>query len=70
MDKRVITNEELVEDKELNIRPSLLDEYIGQKEVKENINIFINFIKFSLKLVFFISFSSFTKTPPLNINKE
>jgi len=45
MDKRVITNEELVEDKELNIRPSLLDEYIGQKEVKENINIFIKAAK-------------------------
>ena len=45
MDNRVITNEELVEDKELNIRPSLLDEYIGQKEVKENINIFIKAAK-------------------------
>ena len=45
MDKRVITNEELIEDKELNIRPSLLDEYIGQSEVKENINIFIKAAK-------------------------
>ena len=45
MDKRVITNEELVEDRDLNIRPSLLEEYIGQKEVKENINIFIKAAK-------------------------
>ena len=45
MDERVVTNEELLEDKELNIRPSLLDEYIGQSEVKENINIFIKAAK-------------------------
>ena len=45
MDERVITSEELIEDKELNIRPSLLDEYIGQSEVKENINIFIKAAK-------------------------
>jgi len=45
MDERIITNEELNEDRELNIRPSLLDEYIGQSEVKENINIFIKAAK-------------------------
>ena len=45
MDERIITNEELSEDRELNIRPSLLDEYIGQSEVKENISIFIKAAK-------------------------
>lgn len=45
MDERVVTNEELIEDRELNIRPSLLDEYIGQSEVKENISIFIKAAK-------------------------
>ena len=45
MDERIITNEELNEDRELNIRPSLLEEYIGQSEVKENINIFIKAAK-------------------------
>ena len=41
MDKRIVTNEELKEDKNLNIRPETLEEYIGQSEVKENIKIFI-----------------------------
>lgn len=41
MDKRIITSEELTEDKNLNIRPETLEEYIGQTEVKENIKIFI-----------------------------
>ncbi len=41
MDKRIVTNEELKEDKNLNIRPEKLEEYIGQSEVKENIKIFI-----------------------------
>ena len=41
MDKRIVTTEELIEDKNLNIRPETLEEYIGQSEVKENIKIFI-----------------------------
>lgn len=45
MDERIITNVELTEDKELNIRPALLEEYIGQSEVKENISIFIKAAK-------------------------
>lgn len=45
MDERIITNEELTEDKDMNIRPSLLQEYIGQSEVKENISIFIKAAK-------------------------
>ncbi len=45
MDERIITNNELDEDRELNIRPSLLEEYIGQGEVKENISIFIKAAK-------------------------
>ena len=38
---RILTNEFLDEDNIGNIRPETLDEYIGQSEVKENINVFI-----------------------------
>jgi len=39
---RIITEEELVEDSfEKNIRPDSLTEYVGQSEVKENLEIFI-----------------------------
>lgn len=41
MDDRIITSEEREEDKILNIRPSSLDEYIGQSEIKENLRVFI-----------------------------
>ena len=42
MDKRIITSDMLDEDSdELTIRPKSLDEYIGQTDVKENMNIFI-----------------------------
>ncbi len=45
MDERVITNFELDEDKELSIRPSSLDEYVGQSEIKENLSVFIKSAK-------------------------
>lgn len=46
MDERVITNHELVEDNfEKTIRPDSIDEYIGQTDVKENLNIFIKAAK-------------------------
>ncbi len=46
MEDRILTNEELNEDKlEANIRPDCLEEYIGQKEVKENLDIFIKAAK-------------------------
>jgi len=38
---RILSSELLDEDQISNIRPETLDEYIGQSEVKENINIFI-----------------------------
>lgn len=41
MDERVLTNLELDEDKEFSIRPSTLDEYVGQSEIKENLRVFI-----------------------------
>lgn len=42
MDERIITSNMLKEDSdEMNIRPKSLDEYIGQTDVKENMNIFI-----------------------------
>lgn len=42
MDERIVSNHELKEDTfEGTIRPDSIDEYIGQKEVKENLEIFI-----------------------------
>ncbi len=46
MEERVITNHELSEDTfEKTIRPDSLDEYIGQTEVKTNLDIFIKAAK-------------------------
>ena len=45
MDERIITNEKLNEDIDSNIRPNIIDEYIGQTVVKENLNIFIKAAK-------------------------
>ena len=41
MEERVVTNIELDEDRDNNIRPSSLDEYVGQSEIKENLGVFI-----------------------------
>ena len=44
--ERIITEEELEEDRfDISIRPSTLDEYIGQRDVKENIKVFIEAAK-------------------------
>lgn len=43
--ERIVTNEEILEDNDLSIRPSTINEYIGQKEVKENIDIYIKAAK-------------------------
>lgn len=44
--ERIVTSEELVEDNfEKTIRPSKIDEYIGQQEVKENLQVFIKAAK-------------------------
>ena len=46
MDERILTSNELKEDNfEQSIRPDSIDEYIGQKEVKENLDIFIKAAK-------------------------
>jgi len=46
VDERIITNHELEEDQfEATIRPDSIDEYIGQSEVKENLEIFIEAAK-------------------------
>ncbi len=46
MDDRIVSNEELDEDSgEQNIRPDYLADYIGQKEVKENIKVYIEAAK-------------------------
>ena len=46
MDERIISSEKLDEDIEnIDIRPSMMDEYIGQSEVKENLSIFIEAAK-------------------------
>ena len=41
MEERVVTNIELDEDRDNNIRPSSLYEYVGQSEIKENLIVFI-----------------------------
>lgn len=47
MDDRVVSSEEQTDDEKLesSIRPLVLDEYIGQSEVKENIHVFIEAAK-------------------------
>ena len=46
MDERIMTGEELSSDSfESVIRPNTLDEYVGQEELKENLNIFIEAAK-------------------------
>lgn len=46
MDERIITNHELEEDNfEKTIRPDSIDEYIGQKEVVDNLNVFMKAAK-------------------------
>lgn len=41
MEERIITSNLLDEDRELSIRPESLDEYVGQREIKENLRVFI-----------------------------
>ena len=46
MEDRIVSYEELSEDtKDLDIRPSRMDEYIGQSEVKDNLSVFIEAAK-------------------------
>ncbi|MBP3921044.1 MAG: Holliday junction branch migration DNA helicase RuvB [Bacilli bacterium] len=46
MQERLLTNTELKEDSfESSIRPSSIEEYIGQTEIKENLNVFIKAAK-------------------------
>ena len=46
MDTRIITSDELKEDNfEKNIRPESLQEYVGQQEIKENLDVFIKAAK-------------------------
>ena len=46
MDNRIISGEEIIEDAgEQNIRPEYLTDYIGQKEVKDNIKVYIEAAK-------------------------
>lgn len=45
MEERIITNHKLDEDVTDNIRPSSIDEYIGQSDVKENLKVFIQAAK-------------------------
>ena len=42
-DERILTGEELEEEKgfDLGLRPQRMEEFLGQKKVKENLQIFI-----------------------------
>lgn len=42
---RIVTNEQLKEDKDTSLRPTTIDEYIGQSELKENLNVFMKAAK-------------------------
>ena len=44
-EERIVTSVELPEDDEENIRPSHLDDYIGQHDVKENLRVYIKAAK-------------------------
>ena len=44
-DKRLVTNEALGDEEELSLRPQMLTEYIGQKNCKEMIDIYIKAAK-------------------------
>ena len=51
MNERLITSEKLKEDSfETTIRPQSIDEYIGQKDVKDNLSVFIEAAKFLYNL--------------------
>ena len=41
MNERIMSSEELKEDKDLTIRPLTLSEYIGQSDIKEYLEVFI-----------------------------
>lgn len=41
MNERIMSSEEFKEDRDLTIRPLTLSEYIGQSEIKENLEVFI-----------------------------
>lgn len=45
MEDRLLSGEKMSEDNIESIRPSYIDEYIGQSEVKDNINVFIKAAK-------------------------
>ena len=46
MENRLVTGDKLKEDGfEVSIRPKTIDEYIGQKDIKENIKIFMEAAK-------------------------
>ena len=47
MERRIITTEVTEEDKviEPNLRPQLLDEYIGQEKIKNNLKVYIDAAK-------------------------
>ena len=45
MDKEILDTKKQDIDNDLSIRPSTLSEYVGQKEVKDNIEIFIKAAK-------------------------
>ncbi len=44
-EERIVTANTLPEDEDLSIRPSRIDEYIGQQDAKENIRVFIEAAK-------------------------
>ena len=51
MDDRIIDSNLTIEDVfDKNIRPESLDEYVGQKKIKENLHVFIEAAKMRMNL--------------------
>jgi len=44
-EENILTNDKLPQDDDINLRPKLLKEYVGQKEIKENLKVFIEAAK-------------------------
>ncbi|NBU53476.1 MAG: Holliday junction branch migration DNA helicase RuvB, partial [Alphaproteobacteria bacterium] len=41
MNKQILQREKLETDNEINLRPNLLEDFIGQEQIKANLGIFI-----------------------------
>lgn len=45
MEEKILSAEKNIEDEDISLRPQYLNEYVGQKDLKENLNVFIKAAK-------------------------